>query len=278
MHSPAASQEAQPYREYIDEAGGHEMPAVRQEEEVRIVEPDQPIFANLIQFPREIVATRKARPRRIEGPLAEQQHDVQLSIFEVEPESIAIEPAAEDMSPAEAPTWMEPEWSGMELGEHPLPALEDHSRWQQEEPVSQPFVYRGIPQAPWSLKLMAALVDGSIVTGLFLLVTLEIISHVHTLPGKHAAEFLAAFGLLLVDALYIALFNAFEIATPGMRYARIALCSFDGDLPSRRMRFQRLAALGLSVLPMGMGLLWSLFDEEHLSWHDRLSRTYLRAY
>jgi len=63
-----------------------------------------------------------------------------------------------------------------------------------------------------------------------------------------------------------------------MLYARIALCSFDGDLPTRKMRFQRLAALGLSVLPVGIGVLWSLFDEDHLSWHDRLSGTYLRAY
>jgi hypothetical protein len=37
-----------------------------------------------------------------------------------------------------------------------------------------------------------------------------------------------------------------------------------------------LSALILSVLPAGLGLAWSIFDEEHLSWHDRLSRTYLR--
>ena len=34
------------------------------------VEPAQPIYANLIQFPREMVATRKVRPRLAEGPLA----------------------------------------------------------------------------------------------------------------------------------------------------------------------------------------------------------------
>jgi hypothetical protein len=30
------------------------------------------------------------------------------------------------------------------------------------------------------------------------------------------------------------------------------------------------------VLPLGLGLAWGLFDEEHLNWHDRLSRTYQR--
>jgi hypothetical protein len=24
--------------------------------------------------------------------------------------------------------------------------------------------------------------------------------------------------------------------------------------------------------------MWAVFDEDHLSWHDRLSRTYLRKY
>jgi hypothetical protein len=32
----------------------------------------------------------------------------------------------------------------------------------------------------------------------------------------------------------------------------------------------------LSVLPLGLGVMWSIFDEDHLSWHDRLSGTYLR--
>jgi hypothetical protein len=29
---------------------------------------------------------------------------------------------------------------------------------------------------------------------------------------------------------------------------------------------------------VGVGVLWSMFDEDHLSWHDRLSGTYLRTY
>jgi uncharacterized RDD family membrane protein YckC len=31
-------------------------------------------------------------------------------------------------------------------------------------------------------------------------------------------------------------------------------------------------------LPVGVGMLWSIFDEDRLSWHDRLSGTYLRTY
>jgi uncharacterized RDD family membrane protein YckC len=39
---------------------------------------------------------------------------------------------------------------------------------------------------------------------------------------------------------------------------------------------RRLWALGLSLLPVGLGAAWAIFDEEHLTWHDRLSGTYAR--
>lgn len=60
-----------------------------------------------------------------------------------------------------------------------------------------------------------------------------------------------------------------------MKYAQIGLVTFEGLIPDRAQRCTRLAALLVSALPMGFGLAWSLFDDDHLSWHDRLSRTYL---
>jgi hypothetical protein len=71
-------------------------------------------------------------------------------------------------------------------------------------------------------------------------------------------------------------FYTLATATPGMKYARISLCTFRDESPSRAQRCGRLGALLLSLLPVGLGVVWALFDEEHLSWHDRLSRTYLR--
>jgi uncharacterized RDD family membrane protein YckC len=251
------------------------------EELIETVEPVQPIHANLIQFPREIVATRKARPRRAEGPFAAQhEQDMQLSIFEVEPEAISIDPvSAETMNPASAPTWMSAEWSGMELDEHPVHAQNDDVQTEYyEEPVPTTVRDRAIYQASLSLRVMSVVVDGSLVLGVLSAVTYEIVRLSHSLPGMRAAEIGAVIGLLLTSALYLVLFNAIGQGTPGMRYARIALSTFDGEIPSRRMRLNRLAALVLSVLPVGVGMLWSIFDEDHLSWHDRLSGTYLRTY
>jgi len=61
-----------------------------------------------------------------------------------------------------------------------------------------------------------------------------------------------------------------------MRYAYISLCTFDDHSPTLAQRCGRLGALLLSVAPLGLGVAWVIFDEDHLSWHDRLSRTYLR--
>ncbi len=260
---------------------GYEGAPTELEEEIEVVEPDLPIHANLIQFPREIVATRKVRPRRAEGPFAEQlEHDQQLSIFEVEPEAVSTDPVAEEaMDPASVPTWMAPEWSGMELEARPVRDLRERAQFDQlEEPMPEIAMHRGIDQAPLTLRMMAAVVDGSLVLAATTAVTYEIVSRAHSLPAMRPAELGAAAGLLVMSAIYLALFSAMGADTPGMRYARIALCTFDSENPTQKMRFQRMAALTLSVLPVGVGVLWSLFDEDRLSWHDRLSGTFLRAY
>jgi uncharacterized RDD family membrane protein YckC len=86
----------------------------------------------------------------------------------------------------------------------------------------------------------------------------------------------AAAGILLIGLLYQTLFLLLAEATPGMKYAGISLCTFENQIPSPTELRSRLGALLLSVAPMGLGVAWALFDEDHLCWHDRLSRTSLR--
>lgn len=265
-------------RNEVDEWQEHVRPA--EEPVVEVIEPAQPIHANLIEFPREIVATRKVRPRRAEGPFAAHaEQGAQLSIFEVDPEAISTDPATvEAMNPAAAPTWMGPEWSGMELDEHPEDGVvEDSGAELLEEPIPAPIVIAGVEQAPLTLRLMAAVVDGSLVLASFLGATVAMMGHAHSLPGLREAEMGAAAGLMIVSALYTALFYAIGEGTPGMRYARISLCTFEGKDATREQRLRRFAALLLSVLPVGLGVMWAIFDDNHLSWHDRLSGTYLRS-
>jgi uncharacterized RDD family membrane protein YckC len=245
-----------------------------------VVEPAQPIYGNLIQFPRELVATRKVRPRRVEGPLAESASKAQLSIFEVDPGAISIEPepvhaapqpaAPEWTQPAsEGPEWTRPEWSGMKLDAHPETEI---------GPEASPAVHAAaaLEHPPMSRRLLAVVVDGSLVAGGFLSLATLVARNWQALPGLRAMEMGTALGLVLAGALYVTLFLILTQATPGMRYAQLRLSTFDGQAPTRAQRQARLVAMLLSVVPAGLGLAWAIFDEDHLTWHDRLSHTYLR--
>jgi uncharacterized RDD family membrane protein YckC len=102
--------------------------------------------------------------------------------------------------------------------------------------------------------------------------------HMAVLPSApRVLEIISAAGFLVTGAAYLALFYALAAATPGMAFARISLRTFDGDEPTREQRFRRFLSLLVSVLPMGLGVVWAIFDDDHLCWHDRLSQTYLRV-
>jgi uncharacterized RDD family membrane protein YckC len=62
--------------------------------------------------------------------------------------------------------------------------------------------------------------------------------------------------------------------TPGMRFAGLRLVDFDGRTPDREQRGMRQVAGILSLLSAGLGLVWALVDEESLTWHDHISKTF----
>ncbi len=235
------------------------------------VEAELPIHGNLIHFPREIIAARKMRPRRVEGSYTESaEAEGQLSIFEVDPGTISTEPAAA-ATLEQAAAWSGPEWSGIELdAEVPSEAAAAHVF---DAPIS---AMPEIEAAPLNLRAMAAVVDFSIVAGAYVGAAALASSVLRVFPSMRAMEIGSTIALLLLGATYLTLFFTLASATPGMRYAGLALCTFDDRLPTREQRYHRLLAMLVSVLPAGLGVAWSIFDEERLSWHDRLSGTYLR--
>ena len=90
---------------------------------------------------------------------------------------------------------------------------------------------------------------------------------------------LSVLGILaVVHVLYQLLFFTFSDETPGMRYARIGLCTFTDENPTRADMRRRILAQFVAVGPLGLGLLWILLDDDALGWHDRISRMYQRAY
>lgn len=237
--------------------------------EIEVVEPAQPIYGNLIEFPSELVATRKVRPRLAEGPAS--GAGAQLSIFEVDPGTLSPPPAAEPVEAA-SPAWTAPQWSGIELEAHPRDLFDEILEEPSPAPVREP----AIEPAVASRRLLAIAFDAAMVTAALIGWAALALRDASAVPSMRTAEMAAAAGLLIAAALYHVLFFTLARATPGMKYAQIRLCTFDGHVPTRAQRCARLVAMLLSVLPLGLGILWPIFDDGHLSWHDRLSRTYLR--
>jgi hypothetical protein len=253
------------------------LPTPLETEGFELVEPALPIHANLIEFPRELVATRRVRPRRAEGPhAASGEANGQLSIFEVDPGSISID-VPSGAAAAIATTVIGPRWSGIELDEEPRqeeradPAPEAAA---QAQPAAAPVFL--IEAAPVHQRLMAAVVDFSLISASVLASALAASSYAKTLPPIKEIEIGSVAAMALIAVLYQVVFFTLARATPGMKYARLELRTFAGQKPARAQRSARMAGLLLSLLPAGLGVLWSLFDEQHLCWHDRLSKTYPR--
>ena len=238
--------------------------------EVDIVDPALPIHGNLIEFPRELIAARKVRPR-----LAElSNHDaanMQLSIFEVDPDLVSTAPSV-DAVEVSAAAWTQPAWSGMELDAQPQLEYYEELR---EEPAALPHAAHPLHPASLARRVMAMALDGTLIGGALVCAAAFLLHHSEVLPSVRAMEQFSAGVLLLISAIYITLFYAIAPVTPGMKYAGIRFCTFEGHAPTPAQRWHRLGAMLLSVLPAGLGFAWSLFDEDNLSWHDRLSKTYI---
>lgn len=231
------------------------------------VEDAQPIPANLIEFPREIVAPRRMRPRITEAAV-EDGEPQQLSIFEVDPNTVSTEPMSAAVASETEPTWIGSSWQQIELDEEPQ-SLPDYYAIPADDATR-------LYQAPFGRRMMATMVDTALILALFLGIAFLVASRFDTLPGKHVSEVLAVVVVLGLAALYEWFFLTFAKVTPGMRYAQLSLCTFDEQIPTSPQIKGRLKSMLISVLPLGLGMLWSIFDEDQMSWHDRLSKTYLR--
>ncbi|MGH9519126.1 MAG: RDD family protein, partial [Terriglobales bacterium] len=241
-------------------SGSYEM-----ERALEPVEPPQAIPANLIEFPRELVATRRMRPR-ISGadPNATGELFGQLSIFEVDPTTISTEAAAtaammaamtatEEAVPAAE--WNGPEWSSIQLDAQPV--------HESAEELAARAALAGEPAlelAPMGLRALAALVDVSLVAAVACGAAYWAAGHLHAMPTMRTAEMGGAGMKVELGAAYYALFLLLAGATPGMWYARVRLRDFENEQPSRMQMRGRVLAMAVSMLPVGLGLMWAVFD------------------
>jgi uncharacterized RDD family membrane protein YckC len=127
-------------------------------------------------------------------------------------------------------------------------------------------------------RAIAAALDGSIV-----LVAVALFGLVFHLAGgeivlsaKTVPLFLGIVAGLLL--FYKLLWCVAGADTAGMNWARLRLVNFDGQTPDCRQRLCRIASGFLSVMAAAVGLIWAFVDEETLTWHDHISRTFPTPY
>jgi hypothetical protein len=257
-----------------------------------------PIQANIIEFPRQLVAARKARPRLAEGPLrndhdsadAERPAEFQMRIFEVEPEQISVEPVAQE----EVLQHDAPEWQSLMLGASQAPVLpradevaSQGSSQARGEAEPQRLMHREFRQktelrvASFELRLMSAVVD-AVCIGLAGLAFVTAAAMMTGLPTERISLpvlglFIAVL-LVVMFVMYQGVFFSLGKSTLGMYYAELVFRSVDDGEPSKAALRKRVCANLLAIAPLGLGLVWSLFDRDKLGWNDRLSGVYLREF
>jgi uncharacterized RDD family membrane protein YckC len=138
----------------------------------------------------------------------------------------------------------------------------------------QDVIYCDAPVAQPVHRLLASALDFSMIgiaLGLFL-TTFHLMGGTVVLNSMTAALY-GGIGVVLWF-FYAALFSVCGADTPGMVWMGLRLVNFEGDRPDREQRIYRILGSVLGFLSAGLGLIWPLGDEEQLTWHDHISRTF----
>ena len=129
--------------------------------------------------------------------------------------------------------------------------------------------------APLQIRAVAGVLDLAMVVvalGAFLAVFHWLGGSLH--PDKQGFRTLAITSFVLL-AFYWVFYVGHFGQTPGMMWVGLRLLNFHGQEPSGAHKAARALGLILSSATLGLGFAWSLADEEKLTWHDRMTRTFL---
>lgn len=139
----------------------------------------------------------------------------------------------------------------------------------------EPVRFCKAPVARPEHRAVAAFIDGGII-----LASWMVIAAIYMLWGRGPWQTtplaLAAYGTLGlgVVVLYSLLWALANGESAGLRAARLRILNFDGRPATRQQRLARVASAWISVAPAALGLVWALLDEETLTWHDQISKTF----
>lgn len=173
--------------------------------------------------------------------------------------------AADDSEPASVDDSAPPQPVEIVL-DSPLPSAEEAGI--EEGSVS-------LPLAPMGRRFLAGMLDALVLlasVGLFALVFWRA-GGLMTAQALNVA--VVAFVLVFLIMAYFGLFTALTSTTPGLLWMGLEVRSMDGGFPTPQEAFWRAFGCLVSTGALLLGFVWALVDSEGLTWHDRMSRTFL---
>lgn len=132
---------------------------------------------------------------------------------------------------------------------------------------------------PGFLRRLAAMVyDLVLLFGVLMLAVLVVIVPYGAVVGEFPHQelwhrFALQLYLMAVIGLYFVFFWVRGGQTLGMRSWRLRLLNDDGSPLHPRAAVLRLVWAVLTIVPLGVGFFWMLFDRDGLTLYDRFSRT-----
>jgi uncharacterized RDD family membrane protein YckC len=157
----------------------------------------------------------------------------------------------------------------------PADSVQDDLKDDTTLPVEQ---HSGLyPVASMDERRLAALIDAACLLFAYggFLALFGSLGGQFTFSKMSAAVYTIAFAIVYLQ--YFALFTVFGGTTPGMMLRGLQVVDFSGEPPSPRRLLLRAAGYILSAGTFFLGFLWAMWDEDELTWHDRISRTYLSS-
>ena len=134
-----------------------------------------------------------------------------------------------------------------------------------------------LPLAPMGRRFLGGVLDALVLlasAGLFALIYWRAGG---LFAGNPLTFAVAAFIGVVICLAYFGIFTALTSTTPGLLWMGIEVRNLQGNPPTTRQVFWRSFGYLVSTSALLLGFVWALFDSDGLTWHDRMSDTYLAS-
>ncbi|MFB3126424.1 MAG: RDD family protein [Candidatus Acidiferrales bacterium] len=213
-----------------------------------------------------------------------------------------ISPALWNQQPAQPRLWGERVTRGLSrrrrrrspsLNGNAIATIPDEARWAtptQIEYIGMPLLQSSFDftaaeqeaeqlaahaSAPLGERLRAALLDAALIllaSGFFLGLFAALTGQAGW--GRRDILIYLSAGFILA-VVYFGMFTVLDGRTPGMQVRGLRVVTFEGNPPAARHRVWRAFGYVVSTGSVLLGFLWAAVDEQQLTWHDRISGTFI---